>query len=420
MAALPSSASPRGALPRAGGGIERRAGGGHVLLAGGGTGGHVFPALAVAAELAQRGWAVSLAGGKSGLEERLAKEQGVAFHALPARPLLGKGRVAQALALATLGRSALAARRLIRRLDARVVIGTGGYVSAPAILGARLAGRPVLLLEINARAGTANRWFSRYADAALLAYGETARELACPSEVTGTPVRPAFFEVPPLSSSAAAAKRPPHLLVLGGSQGARQLNELVPVALAVVARASLARGVEGLEITHQCGRAHLEAAQAAYVAADVESAFVRVTPFLEDVAGAMAAADLVICRAGAMTVAEVAAAGRPAVFIPLAVAAGHQLDNARELVEAGADRLLPPAEASNERLAAMVAELLADRAALAAMGEAARRLARPDAAARIADQAELWASGRRGASGERGASGGPNARGKGQAAGGRP
>jgi UDP-N-acetylglucosamine--N-acetylmuramyl-(pentapeptide) pyrophosphoryl-undecaprenol N-acetylglucosamine transferase len=230
----------------------------------------------------------------------------------------------------------------------------------------------------------------------MLAYRETAHELCCPSEVTGTPVRPAFFEVPPLASRGASAKRPPHLLVLGGSQGARQLNELVPVALAAVAR-RLARGVAGLEITHQCGRAHVEAAQAAYVAADVASAFVRVTPFLEDVAGAMAAADVVICRAGAMTVAEVAAAGRPAVFIPLAVAAGHQLDNVRELVEAGAARLLAPAEASSERLAAVVAELLADRGALAAMGEAARRLARPDAAARIADQAERWASGGRGA-----------------------
>lgn len=365
----------------------------------------MFPALAVAAELAARGWAVSLAGSRQGMEERLASEHGVAFHPLAARPFLGKGRVAQALALATLGRSALAARGLIRRLGAGVVVGTGGYASAPAILGARLAKRPVLLLEINARAGAANRWLSRYADSALLAFPETARELACPSQVTGTPVRPAFFAVPPLGGRTAGVRKTAwRILVLGGSQGARQLNELVPPALAELAREASGRGVHGLEITHQCGGTQVEAAQAAYVAADVAGALVRVTPFLTDVAGAMAAADLVICRAGAMTVAEVAAAGRPAVFLPLAAAAGHQVDNARRLTEAGAARLLTGAEASRESLAAMVGELLADRGTLAAMGEAARKLARPDAAAKIADQAEAWAaSGPRARRGRKGA-----------------
>src|SRR3954467_6958517 len=165
----------------------------HALLAGGGTGGHVFPALAVAAELRHRGWRVSFAGLAGGLEERLATGQGLPFYPLPARPLLGKGSVAQLRSLTTLSGSVVAAARLLRRLQADVVLGTGGYVSAPAVLGARLAGRPALLLEPNAHAGVANRWLSRFANGAAVGYRQTIGELKCPCWVTGIPVRAAFF-----------------------------------------------------------------------------------------------------------------------------------------------------------------------------------------------------------------------------------
>ncbi len=224
----------------------------HVLLAGGGTGGHVFPALAVGEELARRGWRVSFAGVAEGLEARLVAERGLPFHALPAQPLLGRGLRAQAAALRTAVGGAVAAARLVRRLGVDAVLGTGGYVSVPAVLGARLARRPILLLEPNARAGVANRWLSRWATAAAVAFPETRRDLKCSSTVTGVPVRAAFFAVgppPPLEASDSnRSDARPRLLVLGGSQGARQVNRLLPAA---VARAR--RALPGLSVLHQAG-----------------------------------------------------------------------------------------------------------------------------------------------------------------------
>jgi len=347
----------------------------HALLAGGGTGGHVFPALAVAAELRQRGWRVSFAGLAGGLEERLATGEGLPFHPLPARPLLGKGLGAKVRSLTTLTGSALAAARLLRRLRADVVLGTGGYVSAPAVLGARLARRPSLLLEPNARAGVANRWLSAWAAGADVAFRETMRDLKCPCRVTGVPVRAAFFAVPP-----PPPLTPPRLLVLGGSQGAKQVNELVPAAVALL----LARGGSPLRVLHQAGAKNVEAAQAAYAAAGI-SHTVEVVPSLDDVAGAMAASHLLVSRAGAITLAEICAAGRAALFLPLSIAQAHQVDNARLLAEAGAAELLVGAAATPEALAERLALLLSDGARLQTMGQAARGLARPDAVAAIAD-----------------------------------
>jgi UDP-N-acetylglucosamine--N-acetylmuramyl-(pentapeptide) pyrophosphoryl-undecaprenol N-acetylglucosamine transferase len=371
----------------------------HALLAGGGTGGHVFPALAVAEELAARGWRVSFAGLVDGLEARLVAGRGLPFHALPARPLLGRGARAQAAALRTAAAGAVAAARLIRRLGVDAVLGTGGYVSAPAVLGARLARRPVLLLEPNARAGVANRWLSRWATAAAVAFRDTRRDLKCPSIVTGVPVRAAFYAVgapPPLAAGAEAGPRP-RLLVLGGSQGARQVNLLLPAA---VARAR--RELPGLAVLHQAGAKHVEETRAAYLAAgladDLASGAIEVVPFLDDVAGAMAASHLLVSRAGAITVAEICAAGRGAVLLPLAIAQAHQVDNARLLAAAGAAEMLladPEDEAGaagEEAMAAALAgrltALLADPGRLAAMGRAARALARPDAASAIADRLE--------------------------------
>ncbi|HEV7507241.1 MAG TPA: undecaprenyldiphospho-muramoylpentapeptide beta-N-acetylglucosaminyltransferase [Thermoanaerobaculia bacterium] len=353
----------------------------HVLLAGGGTGGHVFPALAVGDELRARGARVSFTGMAGGIEERLAGERGIPFHPLPARPLVGRGIAAKLGALTTLARSAGAAKRLIREIGADVVLGTGGYVSAPAVIGARRAGRPVLLLEPNGKAGVANRWLSRWATAADVGYRETMADLKCPSRLTGVPVRPAFFAVS--AATAAAPASPLRLLVLGGSQGAQQINEAMPAA----AKLLLAR-LPGLTIVHQAGARNLEAAKAAYLEEGLDSSRIEIVPFLDDVAGAMAASHLLISRAGAITIAEICAAGRPSVLVPLAIAKAHQMDNARLLVEAGGAVVIPSDQFSPERLAEQIAGLLSGGPALEDMGRAARSLARPRAAADIADHLE--------------------------------
>ena len=347
----------------------------HALLAGGGTGGHIFPALAVAEELGKRGWRVSFAGNETGLEARIVPERGIPFHALPAKPMVGRGLMGRVQSLATLTSSGRAAAKLIRSLKVDVVLGTGGYVSAPAVVGARLAGRPILLLEPNARAGVANRWLSRWAAAAAIGYPETALDLKCPAWVTGVPVRERFFEVPaelpPLSPDT-----PPRLLVLGGSQGAKQINDAMPEA---------AKRLKGVRILHQAGAKNVEEARAAYARAGIGDQ-VEVVPFLDDVAGAMAESHLLVSRAGAITLAEICAAGRPSVLLPLSIAQGHQVDNARLLEDAGAAELLLSDQL--DRLGDRLVELLAAPATLQRMGRAARSLARPRAVAEIADRME--------------------------------
>lgn len=357
----------------------------HVLLAGGGTGGHVFPALAVGDELAARGWTVSFAGSPTGLEARLVAERGLPFHPLAARPLLGRGLLGKVQALTTVASSGAAAASLIRRLGAHAVVGTGGYVSAPAVIGARLAGRPILLLEPNAHAGVANRWLSRFATAAAVGYRETINDLKCPCAVTGIPVRQVFFTVPAELPSTASGS-PPRLLVLGGSQGAQQINQAMPAAAARL----LQRWPE-LRVTHQAGAKNLETARAAYAGAGLSEPQVEVVPFLDDVAGAMARSHLLVSRAGAITVAEICAAGRPALLVPLAIAQGHQVDNARVFVEAGGGEMLLSDELSAERLGDLLLDLLGDGERLARMGRAARSLARPGAAGLIADRVEALA-----------------------------
>ena len=348
------------------------------ILAGGGSGGHVFPALAVGAELTERGWSVTFTGNATGMEARLTTERGLAFEPIAARPVVGRGRIAQVRALATLAGSAFEGRRLARRLDAKVVIGTGGYASVPAVAGAFLARRPALLVEPNAKPGAANRWLSRLARGAAVGFTETGQSLACPSTVTGVPVRAAFFDIPQALPAGA-----PRLLILGGSQGALQINQALPPALAL-----LTEKLPGLEVTHQCGAAHVETTEALYEGTEVN---VSVTPFIDDVAAALATSHLVVCRAGAITLAELAAAGRPALLVPLAIAEGHQRDNARRFAEGGAARIPDDDELAAEPLAALLEEALGDRRTLEEMAAAARALAKPRAAAAIADEAERLA-----------------------------
>ncbi|MEM7355440.1 MAG: undecaprenyldiphospho-muramoylpentapeptide beta-N-acetylglucosaminyltransferase [Acidobacteriota bacterium] len=359
----------------------------HALLSGGGSGGHVFPGLAIAEELARRGWQVSWAGSRRGIESRLVSQRQIPFHDLPARPVVGQGVGGKLRAVATMARSAWSARALVRRLRARVVVGTGGYASVPAVVGARLARRPAYLLEPNADVGLANRWLSRCATEAAVAFDATRQQLACPSRTTGIPIRSEFAQ--PAAWSAAP---PWNLLVLGGSQGARQINQLVPQALA-----ALPAELGEVHVLHQTGKDHLEATRDDYLAAGHQPAEdatpanggVRFTAsaFIDDMAGAMGRSHLVVSRAGAITLAEICAAARPSLLLPLVLAGAHQAGNAERLATEGAARVVP-ADAAADDLGQLLADLLSDAAGLHAMAEAAGRLGRGDAAARIADRLE--------------------------------
>lgn len=348
----------------------------HALIAGGGTAGHVFPGVAVARALQGRGWSASWVGRRESMEERLVEREGFEFHALHAEAVVGRGRVAKARALMALGWSALAARKLIKRVGARVVLGTGGYVSVPAAVGARLAGVPVVLLEPNARAGAANRTLSRWSRAAALGYESARRDFRCPVRVTGTPVRPGFFAVgePPQSA--------PSVLVLGGSQGALPLNLLLPQALA-----ACAERIAGLHIVHQVG-GHEETTRRLYQELDLGDARLEIVPFIDDVAQAMAAVQLVISRAGAVTLAEICASGRPAVLFPLALAGAHQRHNAEVLVAAGGAEMLDEASASSEDVAELVTGLLEGAERRRRMSAALRDQASCEAAESVADLLE--------------------------------
>ncbi len=375
----------------------------HALVSGGGSGGHVFPGLAVAEELARRGWRVSWAGDRRGMESRLVPRRKIPFFALAARPVVGQGTAGKLRAGWTLARSALGARALVRRLDAGVVVGTGGYVSAPAVVGGRLASRPVLLVEPNAEAGLANRLLSRLASEAAVAWDETRSQLRCPAHTTGVPVRAEFFDVP----EALPPAPPLRLLILGGSQGAQQLNEMLPRALGSLQRPLGGRGgylpdLPPIAVLHQAGERNLDATREAYRAAGL-SADDRSTParaaigvevvsFLDDVAGNLAGCHLVVSRAGAITLAEICAAGRGALLVPLAIAAGHQLANARRLESAAAAEVLAPGLDDGDLIAALE-RLLADPDRLGSMARAARSLGRAGAAGAIADRVEHLAEG---------------------------
>jgi UDP-N-acetylglucosamine--N-acetylmuramyl-(pentapeptide) pyrophosphoryl-undecaprenol N-acetylglucosamine transferase len=266
---------------------------------------------------------------------------------------------------------------LLRSFRPRVVIGVGGYASGPAMGAAIALGIPTLAFEPNAVPGMANRLVGRRVDAAAVNFPAAAQFLRN-AQVTGIPVRSEFFRLDPRPVYA-----PPHLLVFGGSQGARVLNNTLPKVAA-----DLLAAVPGLTILHQAGARHAETTTAAYQASGAPADRWQVAAFLDDMPRRFAAADLVLARSGASTVAELAAAGKPAVLIPFPQAADdHQRKNAEQMEKAGAAAMLVEAELTPEKLLATVTGLLGDRAALAWMSAAARQLAHPDAAERIAAMA---------------------------------
>jgi UDP-N-acetylglucosamine--N-acetylmuramyl-(pentapeptide) pyrophosphoryl-undecaprenol N-acetylglucosamine transferase len=355
-----------------------------VLIAGGGTVGHIIPALAIARELGERYAAeVDFLGTPRGLESRLVPAAGYRLHLIEVGQLKNVALATRLGTLAALPRAYLAASGLLARLRPQVVIGVGGYASGPGMIAALLRRIPTLAFEPNAYPGLANRLVGRFVSRAAVNFEPAARFFRS-AEVTGIPVRREFFELSSRPAAAAAEDRPeaPRLLVFGGSQGARILNQLLPQ----VAPGLLA-AVPGLTILHQAGERQAAATEQAYAQAlgPAMGGRWQVRPFLDDMPQCFARASLIVSRSGASTVAELAASGKPAILIPFAAAADdHQRRNAEVMKAACAAELLLEKEATPDRLLALLEPLLADPARLAAMGAAARTLAHPDAAVRIA------------------------------------
>jgi UDP-N-acetylglucosamine--N-acetylmuramyl-(pentapeptide) pyrophosphoryl-undecaprenol N-acetylglucosamine transferase len=351
------------------------------LIAGGGTGGHVFPALALAGELKRRrpDAPIVFVGTARGLENDLVPRAGYPLELVRAKGIVGTSLASKIAGAAQLPLGLADSWNILSRHAPRAVVGVGGYASGPVLATAWARRVPTIVHESNAVPGLTNRLLARVAT--RVAVGTEAALARVPGAVVvGNPVRAEFFTIAALE--ARPTPRRLRILVLGGSQGARILNRVMPEAMRLVT----SRGI-GFELLHQSGRARAgidpEALRAAY--GDL-AASARVTEFVDDVASELAAADLVVARSGAMTTAEIAAAGRPALLVPFAAAThGHQEANARALEAAGAAVVLTEAQAKPERVAEAVASLLADPARLAAMGCAARSVAKPDAAARFCD-----------------------------------
>lgn len=342
-----------------------------ILIAAGGTGGHVYPALAVAETLRRDGHEVHWLGTPTGIEARVVPAAGIALHAMRVRALRGKGLPGLLLAPLRLLRALFEALALLRRIRPAVVLGLGGYVAGPAGVAAFLTRCPLVIHEQNAVAGLTNRLLRPLAARVLQGF-----DGALPgAQTVGNPVRESFWRIAPPEQRYAARSGPLRILVVGGSQGARVLNRTVAPALARLRDLSF-------EVRHQGGRT-VDEAREAYRLAGVPA---RIEDYIENMAQAYAWADLVISRAGAMTVSELCAAGCAALLVPFAAAADdHQTRNAELLVRARAARLLPEAQLDPERLSALLRELLVSRSALARMASRARGLARPDADRRIAD-----------------------------------
>jgi UDP-N-acetylglucosamine--N-acetylmuramyl-(pentapeptide) pyrophosphoryl-undecaprenol N-acetylglucosamine transferase len=347
-----------------------------LLIAGGGTGGHLYPGIAVARELLSRqpGAQVTFVGTAAGIESRVIPREKLTLDTIRSAGLKGKSIAALLRGVMLLPLSAWDAWRVIGRRRPSVVIGVGGYSSGPVVALAALRGVPTLLMEQNATPGLTNRLLARLVRAAAVTYDESLATFGSKAFVAGNPVRPEFFGVPAPTSAGAS-----RVLVFGGSQGAHAIN----VAM-VEAAPALAGATPAVQVTHQTGERDLAMVREGYAAAGLTA---RVEPFLYDMDREMAAADVIVCRAGATTLAELMAAGRAAILIPLPTATDdHQRKNAEALVKQGAARAIDQRELTGPRLAQEVMSLAGDEAARTRTAEAARRLARPDAARVIVDR----------------------------------
>jgi UDP-N-acetylglucosamine--N-acetylmuramyl-(pentapeptide) pyrophosphoryl-undecaprenol N-acetylglucosamine transferase len=349
-----------------------------VMIAGGGTGGHVIPALAIGRELRDRHQAdVRFIGTARGLETRLVPEAGFPLELVRSGQLKGVSLLTRLRTLFDLPLGIFHCIKLLRQFRPQVVVGVGGYASGPAMMAAILLRIPTLAFEPNAVPGLANRLVGKRVSAAAVNFAETTRFFRN-AHVTGIPVRADFFAVQPKFEG------PLRLLVFGGSQGARILNEIMPKVAG-----DLLHALPTLEIVHQVGGRHVATTADAYAAVGLaDEPRLRVTPYLDAMVAEFAAADLMLCRSGASTVAELAAAGKASVLIPFAAAADdHQRKNADAFVAASAADLITEADLSDETLLAVLTNLLQNPNRLLAMGMQARTLAHPDAVQRIAEMA---------------------------------
>ena len=322
-----------------------------LLVMAGGTGGHVFPAIAVANVLQQQGWQVEWLGTKDRMEAQLVPKHGIAIHFIEISGLRGKGIKALLAAPFKILRAILQARKIIKTYQPDAVLGMGGYVSGPGGVAAKLAGVPIILHEQNAVAGLTNKWLAKIATRVLQAFPTAFAD----AEVVGNPVRADLFALPTPQQRFSQREGALRILVVGGSQGARVLNLLMPKVAAQLTK--------NVVIRHQAGKGNSEAIKALYP----QNINVNVSDFIDDMAAAYAWADVVICRSGALTVCEIAAAGIPAIFVPFQHKDQQQYLNARYLADAGAAEIIQQAELTPER----VVELLQkwDRPTLLAMAE---------------------------------------------------
>ena len=356
-----------------------------VLMSGGGTGGHLYPGIAVARELRRRrpGARIVFAGTGRGAEARTVHDQGFEHVLIRSAGLKGTSWPARVRGFSLLPVSAWDAWRLLGRVGPDLVIGLGGYSAGAVVLLAALRRIPTMVLEQNVKPGITNRLLAPVVSAAAVSHDATLPQFRGKGFVAGNPVRPEFFEPTACAAPPAASPtpRPLHVLVLGGSQGAHAINVAMTAAAPVLAAPGVA-----LAVTHQTVPRDQSLVQEAYVRAGVPA---RVAPFFQEMADIMRRADVVVSRAGATTLAELAASGRPSLLVPLPGAAdGHQQANAEVLAERGAAEVLPEAGLSGERLAARVLALAGDDERRRRMAAAARTLARPRAVSVIVDRAE--------------------------------
>lgn len=345
----------------------------NVLIMAGGTGGHVFPALACAREFQSRGYKVHWLGTPRGIENELVPQAGLTLHLINVTGLRGKGRLSLLKAPLMLLKALMQARKVVRELKPVCVVGFGGYVTGPGGLAAKLAGIPLIIHEQNAVAGTANRSLASFASRVCEAFPNTFAA-SKKRRTTGNPVRVELFLETPRQ---ALAGRKARLLVLGGSLGAEPLNKLLPEALA-----QLPEEIRP-EVFHQAGKNHDEITAERYRNAGVEA---QVAPFIQNMAQAYSWADLVVCRAGALTISELAAAGLPSLLIPLPHAIDdHQSRNADYLAREGAAFVMPQATTGVAEMAARLKEVLMQPEQLNSMARTARRLAKPDATNTVVD-----------------------------------
>ena len=354
-----------------------------LLIAGGGTGGHVFPALAIAREWMSRGKErdVVLVGTQRGIEMKLVPQAGLPLETLRVAGLKGKGGATLAKNLAMLGPGLADAFRVLRKHKPVAAFGVGGYAAGPMMLATWLSGVPNVIFEPNAEPGFTNRVLAKISKRIATGYDVSARAWGAKAVVTGCPVRAEFFSIPPR-----APQKPFRLLITGGSQGALAINRTI-----VDAMDRLAARKNDLSIVHQTGERDYNAVRTAYARREY---LAEVVPFLTNMAERFAWADVIVCRAGAITAAEIAASGRAAIFIPFGHATdSHQLSNAQEMARAGAGRVIPEPELTPERLSSEIFSLLDQPGEIERQSCAARSLARPNAARDIVNMIEEVARG---------------------------